>query len=264
MNKWLKIALWSLFGIVVITLLVWVRNARDQQLVPKPEVSVVIDGENAFITESELITRLQMKGLLFEGQTWEQLQVDSIERFVFGISQVKLASVYTRVGGSWRIEVELRDPIARIFNKFDESFYLDEEGVVMSTTPSYTSRCLVVTGNIYDKRNCPSVNDIMANDSLKNVHKMDDIFRIANYIKKDELIKTLIGQVHLKKNGDFVLVPLLGEAKIVFGSAHSDKEVAKKFEKLKIFYKEAFPSVGWGEYKEISLKYDDQIIGKKD
>ena len=75
-------------------------------------------------------------------------------------------------------------------------------------------------------------------------------------------MQALIGQVHLKKSGDFILVPIEWGQEIVFGTANTDKEVKEKFEKLKIFYSEAIPYEGWNKYTEINLKYDKQIVGK--
>jgi cell division protein FtsQ len=75
-------------------------------------------------------------------------------------------------------------------------------------------------------------------------------------------LQALIGQIHLKKNGDFVLIPLVGDQLIVFGSAFTDQEVRDKFEKLKIFYTKGLPYEGWEKYSEISLKYRGQIVGK--
>jgi cell division protein FtsQ len=60
-----------------------------------------------------------------------------------------------------------------------------------------------------------------------------------------------------------VLVPLVGDQKIVFGTANSAEEVKEKFERLKIFYKEAIPYEGWAKYNEISVKYDGQIVCRK-
>ena len=70
---------------------------------------------------------------------------------------------------------------------------------------------------------------IINNDSLKSILKLDDIYRISSYVCEDSLFRSLIGQIHLEKNGDFVLVPLVGDQKIIFGSAYSDREVAEKF-----------------------------------
>jgi len=76
-------------------------------------------------------------------------------------------------------------------------------------------------------------------------------------------LQSLIGQIHRKHNGDFVLIPQVGGQKIVFGTAFSDLEVEEKFRKLKVFYKEAIPYEGWNTYEEISLKYNKQIVCKK-
>jgi cell division protein FtsQ len=73
----------------------------------------------------------------------------------------------------------------------------------------------------------------------------------------------LIGQVYLEADGDFILIPLLGEQQIVFGQARSTEEVSDKFERLKHFYKEALPHEGWNKYIEISVKYEGQIVCRK-
>jgi cell division protein FtsQ len=39
--------------------------------------------------------------------------------------------------------------------------------------------------------------------------------------------------------------------------------VREKFEKLKIFYREAIPYEGWDKYEEINLKFKRQIVCKK-
>ena len=85
----------------------------------------------------------------------------------------------------------------------------------------------------------------------------------SSYVCKDTLFHSLIGQIHLEKNGDFILVPLVGDQKIVFGSASSIEEVEGKFKKLTIFYNEAMPYEGWTTYSEINLKFEDQIVCKK-
>jgi cell division protein FtsQ len=73
----------------------------------------------------------------------------------------------------------------------------------------------------------------------------------------------LIGQIYLEKNGDFVLIPLVGDQKIVFGTANTDKEVAEKFNRLTTFYKEAISFEGWSKYSEITVKYEGQIVCRK-
>lgn len=263
MKKWLKITLWSSFAIGLITIIVFVKKSMDEKLVPIPQISIHADAENAFLTNNELHEKLKRANLLFDGQRRDQLKTEEIEKFISNISQVKKVEVFQFLDGSWKIDVDMRIPIARIFNQFGETFYLDEEGFVMDIAQAHTARVLIFSGEIKDKKSSIPVAEIINNDSLISIRKLDDIYRISSYVCNDPLFHSLIGQVHLSKNGDFVLVPLVGDQKIVFGSAYSDSEVEEKFEKLKIFYKEAMPYEGWETYREISLKFDGQIVCKK-
>jgi cell division protein FtsQ len=263
MKTWIKISLWVLFGGGILALGFLIRDHLNAQRVTKPEIIVHADGENAFITSEEFEERLRGQHLLYEGQTWEQLKTDDIEDFLSKISQVKTVEVFSRINGTWKIDIAMRKPIARIYNKQGESYYLDEDGVPFETIRTHAARVLVFTGEIPDLYGALSVPEIINNDSLKSIRKLDDIYRISNYVCTDPVFHSLIGQVHLKKSGDFVLIPLVGDQKIIFGSAFTEKEVEEKFRKLKVFYEEAIPYEGWNTYSEISLKYRDQIVCKK-
>lgn len=262
MKKWIKISIWTLFFGGLITLIYFAEKEQSQKSIDVPDIDIAISGDNAFLNPNEVMMKLSRAHLIQDGQKVQQLNTEKIEAFLTSISQVKNAKVYRLIGGRWKIEIELREPIARIFNKRGESFYLDKDGFTLLTTPTHTSHIVVVTGEIPDSKKSIPVHEIINNDSLISIRKLDDIYRISNYVCKDPLLRSLIGQIHLKKNGDFVLIPLVGGQTIIFGSAYSEKEVAEKFKKLKIFYTEAIPYEGWEKYSEISLKFDDQIVCK--
>ena len=263
MNKWIKITLWSLFGIAVIFLLFYTQNHLRQLTVKAPSVNIDVEGENSFLTESELISRLQRNNLIFVNQKVEQLDLEKIENYIKSMEEIKSVKVFSSWDGSLEISIKLRKPIAHVFNTNGENFFLDSDGYKISGGTNHTARVLVVTGDIPDRYGSESVNEIINNDSLITIRKLDDVYRISNYVCNDPLMQSLIGQVHRESTGDFVLIPLVGDQKIIFGSAFSDDEVKEKFEKLKIFYKEAIPFEGWNKYSEISLKYDKQIVCKK-
>ena len=263
MKNWIKISLWSVFAIVIIALGIKIKSDLEAETLKAPKIVIHVDDENAFISEEELLSRLRTENLIFDGQKREELDIEPIEEFIGSISQVKYVDVFQTINGEWQIDIQIRKPIARIFNKFGESYYLDSEGNAMNTTSSHTARTLIVTGNIKDRSNSISTSEIINNDSLISIRKLDDIYRISSYVCNDPLFHSLVGQIHLEKNGDFILVPLVGDQKIVFGTAHSSTEVESKFEKLRIFYNEAMAYEGWTTYSEISLKFEDQIVCKK-
>lgn len=226
-------------------------------------IQIHVTGENSFLTEEELLTRLQQHNLLYVNQKVKDFSPEKVEQFIREMEEVKTVAVYTSLDGTWNIEMVLRRPIARIFNSDGQSYFLDSDGHIISTTFGHTARVLVATGDIPDRIGQESVDEIINNDSLKTIRKLDDVYRISNYVCNDPLIQSLIGQIHRESTGDFVLIPLIGGQKIVFGSANTEQDVTEKFEKLKIFYKEAIPFEGWNKYSEISLKYDKQIVCKK-
>ncbi len=263
MKTWLKVSLWSLFGLVVIYLLVSVRTSLKQRILIEPDIHIKVDGENAFLTETELLTRLKQANLLFVDQKVEDLNTEKIEAYILAMNEVKSVNVFTHFDGNWNIDLELRKPIARVFNNFGQSFYLDSDGFMMEKTIGHTARVVVASGDIDDRFSSESMAEIINNDSLKSIRSLDEVYRISNYVCNDPLMHSLVGQIHRENNGDFVLIPIIGGQKIIFGTAGSENEVKEKFEKLKIFYKEAIPFEGWNKYSEISLKYDKQIVCKK-
>jgi cell division protein FtsQ len=264
-KNWIKITLWSIFGAGVIALLFVTQNVLQELPLKKTSDSIKIHvtGENSFLTEEELLTRLHQHNLIYVNQKVKDFSSEKVEQFIGQMEEVKNVMVYTSLDGTWNIDIVLRRPIARVFNSSGQSYYLDADGYTIGSSLDHTARVLVVTGDIPDSPSSESVDEIINNDSLITIRKLDDVYRISNYVCNDPLMQSLIGQVHRENTGDFVLIPLVGGQKIIFGSAFSDDEVVDKFEKLKIFYKEAIPFEGWDKYSEISLKYDKQIVCKK-
>mgnify|MGYP007024802864 CR=1 FL=1 len=252
-----------MFTVLIIFLMFKVKKTQEEAVIERPNILIKVNGENAFLTEDELLTRLDRKGLIYLNQKHKNLKINAIENFLMSMNEIKSAKVFSSIGKQWKIEVELRKPIARIINNAGENFYLDEDGTTMPLSILYSARIVVVTGDIPDRINAESVDEIINNDTLKSIRKLDDIYRISHYVCNDQLLQSLIGQIHRKHNGDFVLIPQVGGQKIIFGTAFSDTEVEEKFRKLKVFYNEAIPYEGWNTYEEISLKYDKQIVCKK-
>jgi cell division protein FtsQ len=260
---WVKRIFWILFALTVLVVLVMSNQSNKKAVLQKPEILILVNGENAFLTEDELYTRLLRKGLVFSGQTFEQLNIPATEKFIREMTEVKDVKVFGNIGGKWNITIDIRKPIARIFNQFGESFYLDEDGVTMAPSYLYTARVVVVTGFIPDAKTSLPALEVAQKDSLKYDFFIDDIYYLSKFISENEFMQALIGQIYLAKNGDFILTPQVGEQTIIFGSAKSPEEVAEKFKKLEVFYQEAIPYEGWSTYESINLKFDNQIVTKR-
>ena len=261
-KKWLKICFWFLILCGTITVFVIANKEEDRRNIDTPAISIHVDGET-FLTEGELTLRLKNAGLLTANQKNEQLDIRKIERKIASMEEVKEVDAFRKIGKEWNIRVVLRKPIARIYNTSNQTFYIDEDGFLMNRSTNHTARVIVFSGYIHDRFFKGSITDFINNDSLKSIKKLDDIFRISNYVCRHPLMHKLIGQVYLERDGDFVLIPLVGDQIIVFGSANTDEEVTEKFSRLTTFYEEAMPFEGWNKYSEISVKYEGQIVSRK-
>lgn len=260
MKQKLKIAAWVIFGLLVVVVLFIARKKQEDTIVGVPMVAISVVDENTFLTEAELLTRLRRLHLYYDNQIMRNLNTTAIEANIRKMHEVSDVQVYKQLGGNWGIKVKIRQPFARIFNRNGESFYVDSEGKTMATSPNFTARVLVFNGFINDKCDSVSVNAIEQNPKLKEQRTLDEIYRIAKVIHEDAFLSAQITQVHRDRWGDFILIPRIGDHRIILGHANNEKVVSEKLKKLKIFYREGLPFTGWNEYETINLKFRNQVV----
>jgi len=83
------------------------------------------------------------------------------------------------------------------------------------------------------------------------------IYQISKYINTDAFWKAQIQQLFVNTNGDIELIPAVGNQIIIFGD---EKNIADKFEKLKIFYKKAEKINAWTKYDTININFKGQVV----
>jgi cell division protein FtsQ len=67
-------------------------------------------------------------------------------------------------------------------------------------------------------------------------------------------------QIYVDENGELLLIPRVGDQKIVFGKTDN---IIKKFDKLSLFYRKGIVGNGWKKYSTINLKFKNQIVCTK-
>src|SRR5690606_571913 len=83
---------------------------------------------------------------------------------------------------------------------------------------------------------------------------------LIKFISADKLLKKHIIAVKKQQPNSFILLVNKGDYVIEFGEL---KDFDKKFEKLKLFYKQYLGKVGMNYYKTINLKFNNQIVATK-
>lgn len=122
----------------------------------------------------------------------------------------------------------------------------------MPISSNFTANVLVATGHITE----------VFGSRIDTLHTQlaRDLYKTAQYIKKDTLWDSQIEQIVVDQKNDIELIPRVGNQRIILGNADS---LEKKMKNLLLFYKKAMPQVGWDTYKTINIKYTNQIVCEK-
>jgi cell division protein FtsQ len=263
MNKTLKIILSIVFGLLVLFVLISARKHQAEMQMVSPEIHLeVIDGMT-LITKSEIEDLLMQAGLFNNGIKRSDFDIKSIESFLAQTNEIESVEVFTKLDGEWHIKARLKRPIVRVIDPNNTDFYLDSKGSLMGISPYYRPKVLAVTGMNTLWGNDFEYQEVINNDSLITKYKLRDLYLISSYVCNDAFYDALIVQIEYTKDLGFILVPRLGNQRIVLGDGFSKEEINRKFLKLTTFYEEVIPYEGWDAYKKVDLRFENQIVAKK-
>ena len=201
----------------------------------------IIDSLNThFICDSEIKNLILKNYPNIIGTQVIKINKEHLEQVINKIPFVKNTEIFTSLKGYLHLRIEQRKPIVRLLK--GKGFYVDEEGKRMPLSSNYTSRVLVVSGHIKDKR------------------IETEIMPLVNFITKDEFWASQINQIYVDSKDEYILIPRVGGQKIEMGKIDNFE---RKFMKLYALYKDGFSTVGWNKYKKINLKYENQVVCTK-
>lgn len=214
------------------------------------DVKIYIPGNQYFIDREEVDNILQVNSRALIGRRMEDININGLENKLKANPFIEFAKVYTDMDGVINVEISQRQPILRLMNRFGQDFYVDQHGLKIPLSTNFTARVIVANGYI---------DEAFANqvDSL-HTKMAADLFKTADYIRKDSLWDAQIAQIYVNKEREIELIPRVGNNRILLGTADS---LDSKFHNLLVFYKKALPLVGWDAYKVINIKYANQVVG---
>jgi cell division protein FtsQ len=253
--RWIvKRLLWVFGALVLILFILGAIEYKRKSLVNELTIKIIVDQNgNKFVDQEDV------KSILFnnfghhiEGQTIEKINARQTEEALEKDLFIKDADVYIDALNNVNITVRQREPILRIMDSYDISYYLDEDGKMIPHTTKYTSRTLVATGLI---------------DSFKSNYleipqnRLNQIFKLSKKIIENPFLKAQIEQIHMEESGEVTLIPKLGNHKILFG--YPAENLSDKLFRLQVFYEKGLPYEGWEKYKTINLAFKNQVVVKK-
>lgn len=225
-------------------------NRTSVQLLSGVEVLVdKIEGERNLITKGD-IHRLVTKELPNDimAQKITRVDIGMIESLLRSDTRIFSAEVFIDAHQKLVVDVVQRRPVLRVMNHKNDQFYVDQGGDFVRKVDDKASRVPVITGYVesYDQ-----------DKTLDKLPRLKSAFDMVTQIRKDVVLRALIEQIHFEKDARIVLIPKIGDEKIIID--HLD-QFERKLNNLKTFYKHLAKTDGWEKYEEIDISYYNQVV----
>jgi cell division protein FtsQ len=263
---WKKISRISLRVLVAAGFLASVgfsEHKRNEMLCK--EIVIHIDDSlgNSFVQRADIEQLISDKFGKLTGKQILSINISLLEKIIDGNPFVLKAEVFSTVDGKLVVEVKQRTPIVRVINTFNESFYIDDNGVLMPLSEKFSAHVPVANGNIFNRETEQKIRRVTEreiSDTSFSPTLLEKIFMVCDYVRRHDFWNAQIEQVYVNAEGEMELIPRVGNQTILFGD---EKEMDGKFNKLYTFYKEGLSKTGWNQYKTINVTFKDQVVCSK-
>ena len=242
--------LWSIAGAALIVLFVVAWKAKEEKKCSSIEIELV--GENTaalFIDEKEILQIIHEQGIK-EGLPIGAVNLNTLEKYLETIRWVKHVELFLDNTQALQVKIEQRIPIARIFTASGNSFYIDKEGLQLPLKQLTVLRLPVFTNFPSDQQKLSKPDSLLLND----------ILHFTKAVQSDSFFMAQTAQVNIAVNGDFELVPTVGDHMVLIGSVEN---IEDKLNRLYTFYKKVWVQSGLNAYQVIDCRFDNQIVALK-
>lgn len=248
--------LWTILAIGTVAVMVYAFNKKEKAVCKGIEIDIQGANTNLFVDKQDIISIIKKYASENAiGKPIRQFKIQKMESELLKDVWLNKAVIYFDSKGVLKVIVHEREPIARIFTVDGKSFYIDETIKILPLSSKHTARLPVFT-------NYPlfPVNPTKADTAL-----LSSVCAMSSNIIKDAFLMSMIDQVDIDRNGNFELIPKLGDQMVLFGDT---TDLSNKFEKFKLFYAKVIPVHGWSKYNKINLQFKNQVVasirGKED
>jgi len=250
-KKILLTTLWVVLGAASVLLLAAAIRKKDTSRCKGVEITIKGADANVFVDEADIMQGIrQVESGDPVGKPVGAFNLKMMEAQLEKNIWIKSAELFFDNNEVLRVNVQEREPVARVFTATGNSFYIDQELTMLPLSDKFSARLPVFTGFPSDARVlAPADSSLLA-----------EIRNVSLAIQQDTFCMALIDQVDITDRREFDMLPKVGNQLIRFGTGTDAEE---KLNKLKLFYKEIMATTGLAEYSVISLQYKNQVVAKK-
>ncbi len=243
--------IWVALGGAAIFLLVAAIKSKDEQRCKKIEITIHGVSNNFFVDKKDILQVITATEKITPvGKAIGSFNLRKMETELEKDVWIKSAELFFDNNETLQVTVHEREPVARVFTTAGSTFYIDNELAMLPLSEKFSARLPVFTGFPSDKKVLSAADSSLLNE-VKN---------ISLTIQKDSFSMAMIEQIDITAQRNFEMMPKIGNQLIVFGDG---KDVTRKLDKLKLFYKEIMTKAGWNNYSVINVQYKNQVVAKR-
>lgn len=229
------------------------------------DIAVDIDfGDEAFFITNDQVTEVVTDlGYMIDSAHMADIDPGRIEHILENNAFISDAEVYKELNGVLHVDVDVRQPVLRVYNLKGESIYLDEDGVFMPLNRNYTARTPIANGYItIDMQTLAGVSlvELAEQSEHPDVAHLQSLYDIVKACRANSFWKAQFNQYYVNADREIEMIPRVGDHNVLVGSANN---IGRKLNKLRMFYEKGLNKTGWNEYKVINLKYANQVVCTK-
>jgi cell division protein FtsQ len=238
---------WLLVISGMVTLLVAANRKQQAHLCTDVLIAIKGSGEKFYIEESDVVELIERtaNGTLVNKPV-ASINLRRLEQALEKNLWIRNAELYFDSRDALHVHVDEREPIARVFTKAGGSFYIDSAAHRMPLLEKVSVRVPVVTGFTSAKK-------LDAQDSVM----LNQVKQVALFIYNNEFWNAQVGQIDLRDDNKFELIPVIGDHVIRLGDGNN---IEDKLNRLFVFYKQVMSKAGFNRYAAVDVSFDGQVV----
>jgi cell division protein FtsQ len=229
--------------LVYIAVAIYFSGHKKHRYPPCREVEVVITDslEKHFLKEQDIVAYLKKARLYPLNKNGDSINTYHIKNMLLKNEIIETAEVIHTLSGKVKVVISQKMPILRVFSSTG-SYYVDKSGNIMPPVLGQAIYVPVASGNI------------------EKTFAATDLYKFALFLQRDDFWNDQIEQIYVRSVNDIEIIPRVGCHRIIMGSLENYEN---KLERLRLFYEQVIPKMGWEKYSVINLKYRNQIVCTK-
>ena len=243
-RQFMKIFNWNnirllLMSTVVIFLFSFTSKRNEKRKLSKS--IVLFEGNSTPFIRREAITKLLIENNNDVSSIQkENIDLQKLEKGLNAQKMIEKSDVFISVDGVLKAVIKQKTPIARVFD-IDGSSYFDYQGSRMPLSNNYTARVPLLTGKM------SSVD-----------HEVLTAF--LRFIYDDSFLKRNIIGIEIMQDGTVTMLNRNFDYQIKFGKVEN---MEQKFKNYKAFFQKAVLDSTLYKYKNIDLRFSEQVVCTK-